>query len=262
MFYYSKKEGSAIADMNCYDYSTVSANVLFDEMVVTEVEDAYYLCIHAQQFTGCKKSKDDTWKFEPNQKVRIKINRKEYKKRDFRTKVEETRQPSQFERVVCKLIETGIWNIKDHCFYGDMQIGENSATASILTGQDVFGNNLPPEQVKRNIDRVFGIQAKPKSEKKHFTDEELESAAAAGGFVSKGFSGGVKSQTEFEKLSDRFRFLQEHLKAKYPALNVETIYDISPYGIVEQPIAENLKLNVESTVAFYLNFIHGQRTSG
>ncbi len=71
--------------------------------------------------------------------------------------------------------------------------------------------------------------------------------------------GGYKAQTEFEKISDRFRFLQEHLKIKYPALKIETIYDISPCDLVEQPIPEGLQVNVESVVDFYLNFVHGKR---
>lgn len=253
--YYSKKDGAAVADIRCYNYAEVHARMGFSELRILDSADMYYLVAHAYEFSGLKKAREDGFKFEANQIVRFGINKKDWKRVDFKTKKEETIDQSNFEKVFCQLVQGGRYNL-DTCYQGEIVIDDSLQLLSILKGMNpVTKTVLSPEMIQQQAERFFCLVPAEKQEKLTSDVLVLPSTDGKGGGSFGG--GGSKAQSEYDKLSDRFKWIADHLTKKYPALKIETFWDVTSNGIEAQPTTDEIKADVNNCMVEYYYFLHG-----
>jgi hypothetical protein len=231
-FYYSKDESASVADMSCYDWNSANSTIAFDELLVKKDDNYYYLFANCQSFSNCKKSKDDSWKFQKDTKVRIKLARVSYEKTDFKTKQKTTVQPSRLEKILIALFDEK--DSENRVFSGTLSLSDTPMLDNILSGKDNVGTPLPAVVLNSYKQLIGTLLESSLDTKKHFKDDELVAPKAR-------TFGGAKTQTHLEKLNDKLTFIKMQLLAKYPALTIDSYYDITHDGFELQSVPEEIK---------------------
>lgn len=254
MFYYRKPvDGSAIAEMKCYQWDKAMATVIFDEMHIVKSDDFYYLYIHAQSFSDSCNSKDDKWAFPEDTKVVVAVARKDYKEYDRKLKQEKTVVQTRLEKALCACFEKYI--VIDGFYYsGRLSLQDLTLLERLLPDKD--GNHQPiPQEVEGIIlDSLYKLAPYPTNQARHFTKDEL--IIPAGNKNGNTTSFAPKGQTYKDKATDKFNWIKEHLKAKYPALRIETMYDLSEHGLSEQPVPDEIKCKANDVYRTCLEFLN------
>lgn len=253
MFYYSLPENETVANLNCYDWSKVNSDIVFDELVITKTEDFTYLTMQIAAISGVKKAKDDAWKFPPNSKARIKLANKEYKKQDFKTKEWETIQPSRLEKALLAVLERR--EEETPAYRGRFQLVDAQYLDAIASGLSSDGS-VCPDVVMKSFEACL-LSIHPVEKLKFLTDADLKIPEGKGGFGK----GGASAQKYYAVLNDRFDWIKAQMVAKYPALRIETVYDLSEQGLLEQPTTDEIKAKAHDLYRTLLEFVSGGRAS-
>lgn len=232
MLYYNLPDGETVANLNCYDWSKVNADIVFDELAVSQTEDFTYLTMQISAISGVKKAKDDNWVFPPNSKARLKLANKEYKRQDFKTKEWETIQPSRLEKALIAVLERKGEEIP--AYRGRFNLQDAQYLEPIYTGLSTDGTPCPDVVLKSFETCLLSLH--PLDIRKYITDEDLKISEAKKG---KSFGGG--GQTYMAMLNDRFEWIKKQLTTKFPALRIETTWDLTEYGFAEQPTTDEIK---------------------
>lgn len=252
-FYFYKRKSALVADTNCYDYTKATSTIVFNELVVTPTDGFYILTAHAQEFSECKTSKSSESSFQPDTKVRLKIARKEYQKEDFQTKEKVSVSPSLVEQAFCKIFD-GL-DVEKWAFKGKISFDvPTDSLIQFISGKSSTGGNLPTEVLNFLKNSFCDISPFTKSELKKLTSEDLNIEATGD---NKNGGNYRPPKSEGDRLQEKFEWMARQITKKFPAIEINSYYDITSDGIENQQIPEEIKVKIASYVLELQVFVLG-----
>lgn len=198
-FWYNKKDDAKLANLACSEWKEVNSKIEFDELGFARDESFYYIYSKVNRFTDVMKMGDKDFKI-GKELVTFKIARKDYTKKDWKTKVDVQVPQSRVEKWVCSVFDV-LDATKRYKGFLDLQDGNYLDT--LLSGRSPEGKELQPEflEMMQSTYRDF-----KETESKEIGDDLI--------VVPAGYSGSSysKGQTEIEKIKDRIAILETHAK--------------------------------------------------
>jgi hypothetical protein len=215
-WYNTATDGEKFNSISCADWNQVNTNLEFDELAIKEDEDFYYLYGQFTKATDITKVGDKDWKFEP-QLLTLKIAKKDYQKYSMKEKkripVSQSRVEKYYSKVFSGMNLTVIYS-------GKIQLQDSGFIDALLTGVDPNNNNVLPDAVLEMM--ASGFHAfKVVDEPTIIKPDEIKLPTKSGGNWGSG-----KSQTEYEKLGDRVKFVIEQFKLSIPHTEVNNFPEL------------------------------------
>lgn len=237
-FYYSPaKEDSGFASISSTRWKEANSRVQFEEMAISEGDDAYYLSGWCTGFTDIKNFRDQAWQFNPGL-IALKVSKKDYS----RTYNGETKNYAQsaLEKIICEELAT--WD-KSKIYSGTLN----------LTNMDTYE---PDEWA--NVDEIMKkaliasmLKLKPViGELKYLTNKKFE-VSSAETKPGRG-SGRIEPVSEYDKLKSKEKFLLEKYQEYYPEDKLEKLCDL--VALVERPGFYNI-------LTFYDYLLNGAKVA-
>lgn len=214
-WYNTPSEGSEYSNLACTDYAVLNSLIKFEEVAFKFDDDFNYVFGYASDASDLIKVGDRDFKFTP-QLITFKLAKKDYQKYDVKTKSKVDVQQSMIEKLMCQLLgELDFGSV----YAGTMQLQTSSIINMLVTGKQLNGDPLP-DAVKESMVSSY-LSLKEIDEPKHIKVDALKLPEK-----KQWSGGGVKAQSEHEKLTDRLKFITEQLKIEYPSQNLVSLSDI------------------------------------
>ncbi|MGB3650866.1 MAG: hypothetical protein WBA41_06600 [Rivularia sp. (in: cyanobacteria)] len=208
-FWYNKKDDAKIATLACNDWLESNSKVEFNELGFTSDDTFYLIVADATKFTDVLKMGDKDFKIS-NEIVQFKVARKNYVKKDWKTKADVSITQSRVEEFVCSIFD----NLNSELRYkGFINLQDGNYLNNLLTGKAVDGQIIPENMLEMMKSTYLLFE---EIEESKITNDLLSMPA------SKGFSSYSKGQTEAEKIKDRVAFVDSQIKEVWEAENIES----------------------------------------
>jgi hypothetical protein len=210
------------ASLNATDWSQVSSRAVFEEFCLIESDDHVHLAGYASDFDGIKKMNareaggglNRDWKFEPSN-VAVKFAKKTYKKWDSVAKKQIDAEPSRTEQYYAKVLS----NFEAGKVYsGKFLLKDDAYMDMVIKGVDPFGKPIPQENLDVLNAGFFSIQEVAEPIRIKPDDIKIPQAKQWG---SRGSSG----QSEYDKLTDRIKFIKEQMAIADPEFKMFGVHD-------------------------------------
>lgn len=219
------KDGEKFQAANCSKWDELSANcsIVFDECKLREIDDGFEAFFYATKFTDVKKNKADNYKFEPGF-VKLLFHGKEYDKRvknDDEWKSVKT-QPHSTELFWCQVFAELLKDYGENAFFRGIFTLAPPAVVQhmIMKGVDAKGVVLDQQIISfQKLQYVDVIPTEPDKLKDIDFSKQSSSSKKGGG------SWGAKSQSEAERLTERWEFVKKHLSTLVG--DCETVHDLA-----------------------------------
>ena len=211
-WYNAPKDGAKFASIAFSDFASVNTQIEFDELRFTRDDDFYYLFFHATKVTDIVKMGDKDWKWKEELGT-LKIARKDYEKWNSKEQKKIPTAQSRVEKLVCKLLED---KEPAETYKGFLQLQDGNGIDAILTGTQ---NGKDITAMVPMLMETYASFEVCDPDKIADSDVGVPAKKSGGG----GY--GAKSQTELEKLNDRFSFIKAQLKIVTDT-EVTTVADI------------------------------------
>lgn len=215
-FWYNAAEGeSKFNSLVCSDWNQINSMIQFDELGVKSDDEFHHLFGYASSATDVIKIGERDFKFTP-QLLTVKIARKNYQKYDRTAKKRVDAAQSTIEKLICKLLES--YDLSK-VYKASVQLQQSNIVQMLVDGVDTMGKPMP-DMVFDSMSSSY-LSMTEVEQPEHIKPDELQ-------LPSKGnWGGGSKAQSEYERLSDRLKFVSEQIKAAYPALEIASAHDIA-----------------------------------
>jgi hypothetical protein len=201
------------------NYEELNSQVEFSEITSRKDDDFSYLFGWITKITDTKKYGNNDWKFEP-QLLMLKFARKNYEKWDSKQKKKVPTEQHPIEKLTCQAVDT---LDETKVYSGKMLLQNGNIINMLLTKSDAGNTPMSDEMYNMMLSSYFSFTEIESCE--HLPVDEIKLPAKSGG----GYGGyGAKSQSEYDKLTDRVKFAVEQLKLAIPdkAEHVNNLKDI------------------------------------
>lgn len=191
-FFYQEPGSNGFAAISTTDWSKLNCRINFDELIVRDDDEYFYVFMYA---TVCDdilfykdKSVDRNWEFKP-QKLILKSAKKES------DRIKHSQCQKLFHKIFAELSQ-------DKFYQGDMQILDSNIVNMLLSGTDNQGRDLGG--VYDSLLTSFWNAAETQPEKLALDEIKIPQRSNKGGYSS-------PKQSEYEMLKDREKFLLEQV---------------------------------------------------
>lgn len=218
------------------DFSNINSTIEFEELGIKSDDEFYYLFAYANKVTDILFTKGGKeWSYTP-QLVKLKIARKDTEKTDWQTKQKVAVPQSTVEKFYCKVID----DLDLECIYsGSLRLQSIPQIEMVVTGS-AYGEPLSDEMIKMTI--LSMCQFLKIEETKHLNLDDLKLPTKTAYSRS--------SQTEYNKLEDRIKFILANLKLLHPDKQLDTITDL--HSLVNN---EKESVTIQSSISFIKELI-------
>lgn len=214
-WYNTPSEGSEYSNLACTDFATLNSIINFEEVGIKADDDFNYVFGYASNASDLIKVGDKDFKFTP-QLITFKIAKKNYQKYDVKTKSKVDIEQSLIEKLMCQLISELDAN---KVYRGTMQLQTSGIVKMLVENTDTQGKELPGVVRESMINSYLSLVEVFEPKYIKIDALKLPEKKSWG-------NGSAKLQTEYEKLTDRLKFITEQLKVEYPSQNLVSLSDI------------------------------------
>ncbi|NJN09247.1 MAG: hypothetical protein HC836_40305 [Richelia sp. RM2_1_2] len=204
-FWYNKKDDAKIASLSSTDWSEINSKIEFSELGFTSDDGFYLLVANAIRFTDVQKMGEKDFKID-NEIIQFKIARKDYDKKDFKTKQTVNIKQSRIEKWLCYELEK-LDATKRYC--GFIHLQDGNWADNVTTGKDSEGKEL-----SEDIRDMFAKEYR-KFEVVETAKIEDSLLTMPAGYSSGGYS---KAETQAEKIKANYAFIEQEARKmwKFP----------------------------------------------
>lgn len=214
-WYNTPSEGSEFSNLACTDFAALNSIINFEEVAIKSDDNFNYVFGFANNASDLIKVGDKDFKFTP-QLITFKLAKKNYQKYDVKTKAKVDVEQSLIEKLMCQLLDE---LEASKVYRGTMQLQTSGIVKMLVENVDTQGKELPGV-VRESMSSSY-LSVVEVLEPKHIKIDALKLPE------KKPWGGsGAKEQTEYEKLTDRLKFVAEQLKLEYPSKDIKSISDI------------------------------------
>lgn len=198
-FWYNKKDDEKAANLSCTNWEEVNSKIEFTELGFTSDDTFYLIVANATKFSDCIKMGEKDFTL-TEQLVKFKVAKKDYVKKDWKTKADTNIVQSRVEKWICKIFD----NLNAELRYqGFLHLQDGNFIENFLTGKDQDGKEIPAETLKWMATSYEKLE---EVEEKLITSDLLNMPTykSSGGFS--------RGQSEKEKIEDRLKILETLVK--------------------------------------------------
>lgn len=215
LYFNPPKEDSKYATVGGIDWENINSIVEFSELRSISDESHYYLYLYATKFTDLVKIGEKDWRFEP-QLITLDIAKADVVK-SYNAK--EKKQVDRAKSDVEKLIGLALADKDpDKAYKGFFSLQSGGHLKITLSGKDTQGKEIPEVVQQQLLSTLFSLEE---------TDTELVPVDDVKVKAKKAWSNGSKGQSEYEKLSDRLKWIADQVKLANPEIEIKTLMDLA-----------------------------------
>lgn len=194
-FWYNKKDDEKIANLSSTNWHECNSKFEFNELGFTSDDGFYLVVANAIKFSDVNKMGEKDFTLD-EQLIKFKVARKDYTKRDFKTKQDIQVVQSRTEKWLCQVLEELDATKR---YKGFLHMQDGNFLDNFLTGKDMDGKDILPETLSW---MKSSYQLLEEVEVDKVVNELLTMPAA------KSYGGFSKGQSEKEKLNDRLSIFE------------------------------------------------------
>lgn len=212
-FWYNKKDDEKVANLSCTDWSEVNSKFEFDELGFTSDDTFYLIVANATKFSDCLKMGEKDFSL-TEQLIKFKIARKDYTKKDWKTKQDVNITQSRTEKWLCQTLDAldGTKRYK-----GFLHLQDGNFIDNFLTGKDSDGKEIPSDTLQWMATSYKSLE---EIEEEKITSDLLSMP------VTKSYGGYSKGQTEKERLTDKVSFAKEMMKDIWDINDSQSVFKV------------------------------------
>lgn len=210
--YYNEKKGTdSYSTINVTSWEDVNISCTFDELFYLKDDTFYYLFFHPIKVSGVSKYGSEKGWTVPEELTLIKIAHSEYSKRDWKTKETVTIKPYQIEILLTSILD----KYEQKTIYsGEFWLNNSNQVEKINSGSY-------EKDIEDSLKETY-ISLKEVEKPQHINTEEVSIPKSYSG----SYGGRGSSQSEKDKINDRWTFVKEQIKIALPETEIESINDL------------------------------------
>lgn len=210
-YYNEKKSNDSYSTINVTNWSEVNVNCNFTELFYLKDDTFYYLFFHPIKVSGVSKyGAEKDWTV-PNELTMLKIAHTKYDKKDWKTKETNTIEPYQIEVLIGSILEK---HEPKTVYSGEFWLNNSNQVEKINSG-------TYDKDIEDSLKETY-LSLKKVDAPQHIKTEEISIPKS----YSNSYGGRSNSQSEKDKINDRWNFIKEQIKIALPSVEIESINDL------------------------------------
>ena len=206
VFQNDPKNGSKYNAIYVMNWEEINSPIEFSEFRFCKDDDYYYCFAYVTKFQDIIKPKEKDWKFAPGL-YQFQFARKPV--------AHNGKEPQQYlvEKLVCYALDK---LDEAKTYKGNLCLQHAGFITSITDGKDMSGKEIPDAVREQIASSIYSFE---ETEAKEISADDVK--------ATKSFkSYGAKSQTEYEKLGDRLKFMVDQLKLAGCEIEIKSLADL------------------------------------
>lgn len=210
--YYNEKKGTdSYSTINVTNWDEVNINCTFEELFYLKDDTFYYLFFHPTKVSGVSKYGSEKGWTVPEELTMVKIAHSEYSKKDWKTKETVTIKPYEVEKLFVSILNEYEQKV---VYTGEFWLNNSNQVEKINSG-------AYDKDIENSLKETYISLSEVKSPQ-HIKPQEVDIPKSYSG----SYGGRGSSQSEKDKINDRWNFIKEQIKIALPDVEVESIHDL------------------------------------
>lgn len=209
-YYNEKKTNDSYSSIAVTNWEEVNINCSFEELFYLKDDKFYYLFIYPIKVSGVSKyGADKNWTF-PQELTMLKIAHTKYEKKDWKTKETSTIEPYQIEILIGSVLEE---HEEKTIYSGEFWLNNSNQVEKI-------NSSAYEKDIENSLKETY-ISLKKVESPEHIKTEEISIPKSYSSYGGRG-----SSQSEKDKINDRWNFVKEQIKVALPDNKINSINDL------------------------------------